>query len=295
MDAETQSTEVYLKVLEWLHVNRKQLTIGAVSVVVIAVVWGFMVYSKNQKDADANAAFFAVPIENTMRGEAVSPTPLLSVASEYQGTPGAEHAQIMAAQELFLQGKYPEAGAQFNQFIENYPDSVLIPQAKMGVAASLEAQGKINDAAQKYHDLILAYPSDMDVVSPAKLTLARLMQDAQPQQALGLYSELARMLSQNPYDPWAAEARERAQLLLFQHPELMEALTNSAAQAQGRPPSSGFSASDAAKAAAARQGAAPSPSMSITPQKSAGAPAGNQTQTPHLLSIPAPSNSPAKP
>jgi hypothetical protein len=35
---------------------------------------------------------------------------------------------------------------------------------------------------------------------------------------MNLYADLAR--SQDPNDPWSAEARERAQLLLAKHPEL---------------------------------------------------------------------------
>jgi hypothetical protein len=57
----------------------------------------------------------------------------------------------------------------------------------------------------------------MNIVSPAKLTLARLYdEDNQAAAGLQLLCELARLLNQNPYDPWAAEARERAQLLVVQ-------------------------------------------------------------------------------
>jgi tetratricopeptide (TPR) repeat protein len=92
----------------------------------------------------------------------------------------------------------------------------------MGVAASVEAQGRNSEAIQKYQELISAFPSDLNIVTPAKLTLARLFEEEnKPQQALTFYSELARI--QNPYDPWAAEARERGQLLVAKHPELRKA------------------------------------------------------------------------
>jgi hypothetical protein len=129
----------------------------------------------------------------------------------------------------------------------------------------------------------------MSIISPAKLTLARLYEESnQPQQALTYYAELARVLNQNPYDPWAAEARERAQLLASKHPELMKALTSAAPSA---PQNTGFpsdaNATEGRKSAAAA--ATNAPKTSPPP-----APSGNQT--PNLLTIPgASSNSTLKP
>ena len=138
----------------------------------------------------------------------------------------------------------PEAEREFARFIEEHPDDELAPQAKVGLAACLEAEGKVMDAIQKYHEIILAYPGEANIVSPAKLTVARLYEEGnQPQQAFAYYAELARLLSQNPYDPWAAEAQERARLLMVKYPELGRSQTSAAP--------GGFSVSEAAKAAAA--------------------------------------------
>jgi tetratricopeptide (TPR) repeat protein len=121
-----------------------------------------------------------------------------------------------------MQAKYPEAQQDFAKFLAQYPDSQLVPEARLGVAASIEAQGNTKEAVQKYQELVNAFPGETHISSPARLTLARLYeQENQPQLALGLYSQLAQ--SQNPYDPWAAEARERGQLLLAKHPELRKA------------------------------------------------------------------------
>jgi hypothetical protein len=133
----------------------------------------------------------------------------------------------------------------------------------------------------------MAYPAEMSIVSPAKLTLARLYeQQNQPQQALSYYAELARMLKQNPYDPWAAEASERAQLLVSKHPELLKAMSNPAPS--GSAPS--FSIPETAKPTGVQPPTAP-----VTPKPSP------STATPSnggmkLLSIPAgSSNSTSKP
>jgi predicted negative regulator of RcsB-dependent stress response len=225
MDAEAQPSDVFIiKAMEWLHAHRKMLIIVAVGVAVLGLAWAVLAWKKDQDETDANAQFFAAPNPGSMRAGPVSPAPLLAVAKDYPGTAGGEHAQMLAAEEMFAQGQYPEAYAQFSDFLANYKDSPLIPQAKIGAAACLEAEGKTLEAISRYHDITLTYPTEMNIVSPAKLTLARLYEEVvppQPQQALGLYYELAGLLKQNPYDPWAAEAQERGQLLLAKHPELM--------------------------------------------------------------------------
>jgi len=254
MDAQTQSSDSYIKILEWLHTRRKPLVAGAIVVAVLAVVWAIVSWKKSQNDADANAQFFAVPLESPARSAPVSPGPLLDVAKTYPSTPAGEHAKLLAAKDLFIQGKYPEASQQFSDFLNNYPDSALAPDAKMGVAASLEAEGKTPDAIKEYRAIILTYPGEMSIVSPAKLTLARLYQETgQSQQALTYYVELARMLSQNPYDPWASEAQERAQLLVSEHPELMKTLADNGSKA----PPAGFSAAEAAKLAGSKPATSP--------------------------------------
>jgi tetratricopeptide (TPR) repeat protein len=281
MDAETDSTEMYLRILSWLHARRKPLLIGAITVAVLGLVAALLAWNHNRKESDADEQLFAVPIESGPRAEAVSPKALLDVAQDYPGTSSGEKAKLLGAEALFTQGKYPEAQREFSEFINDYPESPLIAQAKIGVAASLEAQGKTSEAIQKYKEIIFLYPSEASIVSPAKLVLARLYDEAgQPQEALSYYSELARILSQNPYDPWGAEARERAQILLAKHPELMKAAQSSAAPAT---PSAPFSVSGTPKQAA--PGAAPAPAPK--------APAAN-ANAPQLLTFPGASTNATK-
>ncbi len=220
----TQSADRFYRLMGWLHANQKRILIGVIVVAVIGLVAGLVTWKKNADEADANAQLFALPAPVGMMGKSgpVSPTPLLDLARQYPNTPGGEYAQLLGAETLFLEGKYPEAQQEFARFLTDHVESVLLAQAKMGVAASLEAQGKTSEAVQKYQELVSGYPSDANIVTPAKLTLARLFEEEnKPQQALTFYSELARI--QNPYDPWAAEARERGQLLLAKHPELRRA------------------------------------------------------------------------
>jgi len=287
MDAQTDSSDVYLKTLAWLHARQKPLLIGLIVVAVIGAAWGFWNWEKGQNEADANAALFNVPVDNGMRPMHETAKSLLDVASQYTGTGSGEYAQLLAAGALFGEGKYPDALKQFTDFIDNHAESPLVPQAKLGVAACLEAEGKNSEAISHYHDLVVTYPSEMNIVSPAKLTLGRLYdQDNKPEQALNYYSELARLLVQNPYDPWGSEARERAVLLVAKHPELLKAQNEAGATTSGSP--TGFSLSGPGNASESQP--APAPSQPSNPA----APSGNQT--PNLLKFPnVSSNSTGKP
>lgn len=288
MDAQTQSTDVYLKALQWMHEKRKPLRIGGIVVVVLGLAWAYSAWTKARNEADANTQFFASPLAGGMRPMASPPTALLNVASTYANTTAGEHAQALAAEELFTQGNYPEAYKQFSEFLDTYPDSALIPQVKVGIAACLEGEGKTTEAIAKYHEIILTYPTELSIISPSKLTLARLYEESgQLKQALSSYAELARVLTQNPNDPWASEARERAQLLAGKNPELLKAMTGGA---QTAPPSdfslSAMEAPDGKPAAAAATNA----------PKTAPPPATSNTQVPNLLTIPgASTNSTGKP
>jgi predicted negative regulator of RcsB-dependent stress response len=286
MDAQTDSSDVYLKTLAWLHARQKPLLIGLIVVAVIGAVWGFWVWEKGQNEADANAELFNVPVDNGMR-PADTAKKLLDVANGNSGSVAGEYAQLLAAGSLFGAGNYPEAQKQFTDFIDNHAESTLVPQAKLGVAACLEAEGKIPEAISQYHDLVVTYPSDMNIVSPAKLTLARLYdQENKPEQAFNFYAELARMLVQNPYDPWGSEARERASLLLAKHPELLKSQNEAGAAANGS--STGFSLSGSGN---------PSENQPATPPSQPSKPASpSGSQTPNLLKFPnVSSNSTGKP
>ncbi len=280
----TDPTVSIYNFLDWLYTNRKKVAIGAIAVLVVALVVAISVWRKNQNQLNANKMLFSVPsllTGNMARQTPPNPDALLSITREYPDTSAGEEAQLLAAERLFLDGKYGEAETEFSKFATGNPASALIAQAQVGVAASLEAQGKTAEAMQKYRDVIAMYSTDPNIASPAKLTLARLNENQNKlDQALSYYSELARDL--NPYDPWAAEARERREILLAKHPELDKPATPAPATgAAGQPvftiPSR------------------PSPSQpSVTPPNPGAKPADGapRPRSPNLLTIPSqPTNS----
>jgi predicted negative regulator of RcsB-dependent stress response len=204
----------------WLHTNRKRVLAGAIVVALISAIVGFVMWSNNQKEAGANQALFGNPaILGAPPGDPAAATALLAVSQNFAGTSAAAAADLLAARELFLGGKYPEAQQEFMNFVAAHPNHPLVPQASVAIAACMEAQGKIPDAVAQYKKVNSQYSSSPNIVIPVKLTLGRLSEaDNKPDQAVGFYKELLSI--QDPNDPWVVEASERLRLLVSKHPEL---------------------------------------------------------------------------
>jgi predicted negative regulator of RcsB-dependent stress response len=279
----TDTTVSIYSFLDWLHTNRKKIGAGAIAVAVVALVVALSVWKKGQNQADANNLLFSVPslLALSPRQAPANPEAFLNIAHEYPGTSAGEQAQLLAAERLFLDGQYAEADHEFSKFVAEHPDSPLRPQAQVGVAASLEAEGKATEAMQKYRDVVAMYATDPNIASPAKLTLARLNEEQnKPEQALTYYEDLAR--DTNPYDPWAAEARERRELLLAKHPELNKPATPAPTSGLGvQQPGFSMPAQPSQPVAAPSTGPAKSPAGAAKPPTGAASPG-----SPNFLSIP---------
>lgn len=216
----------FYQIANWFHKNQRRVIIGALVAFAIGAIIAIVAWHNGKVESDANAALMALP--STFGGPNVAhPTASAfeNVAKDYPGTPAGEQAEILAANVLFTDGKYPEAQQAFQKFTTDHPNSALAAQANLGIAASMEGAGKVTDAIAKYKDIISRYSSEPYITNPAKLTLARLLEEQnKPSDAMQYYDELARI--QNQYDPWAGEARERRELLLAKHPELNRTTTS---------------------------------------------------------------------
>jgi predicted negative regulator of RcsB-dependent stress response len=203
------------------------VAIGGVVIAVLLIGAALYTWKKNHDELEANAALFALPslVGASAKTTEVRAEDFEKIAQEYPNTRVAARVELVAAGILFTDGKYSEAEKQFAKFLSEHEGSSLQSEAALGVAASLEAQGKISEAIPKYQEIISKYSGE-HVVPPAKLTLARLLETQnKPEQALKHYDDLIR--APNPYDPWAAEARERRELLLQKFPDLKNTATPS--------------------------------------------------------------------
>lgn len=216
-----------IEALAWLEVNKKRLAIGAIVVLVV----GFAVYVYNymgaQKEVNASAALIALhpaPAASTNEPP-VSATSYLKIAEEHSGTAAGERALILAAGAYFTDGKYADAQKEFDTLLKNHPSSKWAADAAYGIAASLESQGKRDEALTAYQRVVTGFGSS-SVVNEARMAEARIHEEKnQPAEALKQYDDITRAgaMSMRAQDAMLARSQ-----LLKKHPELDTPKTNAA-------------------------------------------------------------------
>jgi TolA-binding protein len=98
---------------------------------------------------------------------------LAQLAVNFSGTAAAQRAQLQAAASYFSLGRYADAQAQFQKFVDAYSTGPLLASANLGLAASLEAQGKLDDAAAAYQKVTSNSPGTASALT-AECALGRI-------------------------------------------------------------------------------------------------------------------------
>jgi len=297
MEARTTTTttassdDIFFKFMGWAHANRKPLILGVAVAAIAGTAVGLYSWKQGENETDANAKLLSMPISPDLRIHSTDGG-LANLASEYPSTPAGEYALLLHAENLFVSGDYAQAQQDFAKFQSDHPSSPLLPQAGMGVAACLEAQNKLTEATQQYERVIQNNPTDASIVEPAKLTLGRLAEDQKRYDlAFMQYKELAQ--SPNQSDIWAQEARQRLQLLVSSHPELLKSITAPSTTSAATPAGS-------AMGPALRPSSGPTLSASPAAPTLSASPAAKTTATPtgasnalHFELQPPPATTPA--
>ena len=216
----TQSADFY-RLVAWLHANRQRLIRISVAVLAVAaVITGYVLYKQHVETAASEALSLLKPprySEEALNINAADAEPFLKLAQERSGTRAAARALIIGGGILFDAGKFDKSQEAYEQFLREYPEDPLASQAMIGVASSLEAQGKLADATARFSDLIKRHQADA-TTPQAKSALARLyLAQNKPELALQYYEELARA---NNNDTWTSEAGIQIQELLAKYPNL---------------------------------------------------------------------------
>lgn len=216
MDDVTQPDFVY-RLWAWGERYKKQLLAALIVLAIAGVVVAFWLTHQNETQNDANIALSKLTSQQiSPTAPAPSPDAFLKIATDYAGTDAAQRAQLMGATGLFTAGKYDEAQAQFQKFLQQYPNSPFTGQAALGVAASYDAMGKTNEAVSGYQGVIDRYPTDA-VMPQAKLAMAHLLEaQGKFKEARTAYEELARSIP----GTIGSDAGMRFQALTAEHPEL---------------------------------------------------------------------------
>lgn len=208
MQAQDVATAYFFKLWSWVEANTKQVVIGAGIIAVAIVLVSYYFWRQNQLEITAGQALTQLLVftpPNSDAGQLANA--YLKIAADYPGTQIAERALVLGATTLFENGKYAEAQAQFQKYLDAYPANTFSAPATLGLAACLDAQGKTEPAAAAYRRVVSSF-SDPNAVDAAKFALAKIdEQRGKLTDAESLYQDVAR---NNPNTPLGSEAAFRA-------------------------------------------------------------------------------------
>jgi tetratricopeptide (TPR) repeat protein len=270
MDEATETGSL-LKLWAWVETNKKQAAWGAGGAIVLALAIWFLLWRHGEQQVKAGEALSQVFVPQLMTGGPARPETvreLLKVAAQYPGSEAGAEATLMAAGDLFTEGKYDQARVEFEKFARLHRASALEASALLGIAACLDAQHKTEQAKTAYKSLIDQHPND-PVTLQAKFSLACIYgAQNMPELERNYLEEVARARS----SILSSEAALRLQALFDQHPELAPTApppvtltpTLTAATASNAPPAKA-PAPAPAKAPAPAPAEAPLPAPRTTP------------------------------
>ncbi len=202
MQAQDTTTLFLLKLWPWVETNKNRLIAGAaIAVFAIFTIW----FVACQREAKAISAGEALT-QTALAAGGPSADAYLTIAGQYSGTVAGQRALLQAAAAFFGAGKFTDAQAQFQKYLDAHPDGEFSGQAQLGVAASLDAQGKADLAVGAYQRVV-SNATDPMVVGAAKFGLARIEESqGRLNDALVLYQDVA---SAEPGSSLGSEANMR--------------------------------------------------------------------------------------
>jgi predicted negative regulator of RcsB-dependent stress response len=218
MESDAAQGALFFKFWKWADAQKKPILWGGIIAVVVLIAVGLFAWNRLNTEKKASEALSKV----TLRTQGQPPSSaqdVLKVASDYAGTDAGGRALLLAGERLFAGGKYAEAKDQFDKFLRDHKESAFAGQAMYGVAASLAAQNKTNEAIAAFKNIVDRQPNET-VAMQAKLSLARLYESSgKLEQARDLYKELARP----DLGMLGSEANMRFEDLISAHPNLIPA------------------------------------------------------------------------
>lgn len=182
---------------------RRPLVVLAAAVAVAAVIFAVFSYRASSRAVAAVGAF------STAR----TVEELTAVYENYPQTPTAPLALIQAGAFAFNRGEYSPARNYYLLFQENYPGHILADYAQMGIAASLEAESRWDEALEAYDRLAALYP-DSVLVAQAHFNRGRCLRAAEDTE--GARREFQTVFERYPQNPYAFLAREEWVALGYQ-------------------------------------------------------------------------------
>jgi tetratricopeptide (TPR) repeat protein len=147
----------------WIQ-HQSKILLFAVLFVVALGAYGISEHLRNKRIAAAESSLAASHTVDDYR----------KLISEYAGTAPAGDAHLLLAEKLRAEGKFDESAAILHSFIEKYPEHPLLSGAWTSLGATLEAQGKVDEALGAYQKVSTAYANSFSAPL-ALLGQARLL------------------------------------------------------------------------------------------------------------------------
>ncbi|MGA2787947.1 MAG: tetratricopeptide repeat protein [Verrucomicrobiota bacterium] len=219
MEIQDAPATYLFKLWPWFEANRIRIIWGGAVIVVAAGVISFYSWHRDQNEIAAGMALTQV-MRSIPRNATASQQAdfYLKIATDYQGTTGGQRALLQGAAILYAAGRYADAQAQFQKFLDTYPASFFAAQAALGVATSLDAQGQATLAAGVYQRIINTY-ADAVAVDSARYALAQIDEhQGKFSEAANLYEALVHY---NPDGSLGSEARLRLMELKAKQPSAL--------------------------------------------------------------------------
>jgi tetratricopeptide (TPR) repeat protein len=207
-----------IEFLAWLEVNKKRLAVVAVTIGVVISVIAVVRWRGIEAERAATVELLTLQLTDAETRASGGPaaSDFQGVATRYSGTRAGARAQLLFAEALFREGHYAEARAEFERAAGWLRDESLLALAAYGVAASLDASGRAQEALNAYQEVTLRYPGSA-VAGQARLGIAGLQEaTGDLAQALRSYNEMTNLVSSSG----RVEALLRREELLARHPEL---------------------------------------------------------------------------
>ncbi len=204
MEPQDAAATFLLKLWPQIEANKNKIAAGAAMVIVIVAGVAFYSWRHEQNQISAGDAVTQSLMTLPPNSDpAHVDSAYLEIAGDYPGTAAGARSLLEGASALFTAGKYANAQAYFQQFLDAHPDDEFSAIAALGVAKCLEAQGKLNEAEGAYQRVINDFPNSPSVIS-AKFSLAQLnLQGKNYADAFRLFQEVAQA---NPYSTLGNEA-----------------------------------------------------------------------------------------
>jgi TolA-binding protein len=226
MQAQEASTFVFFKLWPWVEANIKGIGISIGIAAAAAFLISFYFWEQNQKEIAAGQALTQLIVATPPNVNASElANSYLQIANTYANTVAAQRALLQGATELFAASQYADAQTEFQKFLDAHPDSQFSSQAALGMAVSLEAQGKTDLAVGAYQRVINGF-ADPLAADSAKFALARIYESqGKMSDARNFYEEVPRT---NPNNSLGSEAALRAMELKTKLPSTLSSTIPSA-------------------------------------------------------------------